>query len=359
MPNLVLIDDNEANLQELTRSLTPALAGQNVEIRQWVPRPGDVAERRFEELVNLETGLVITDYNLTDNGLTGLFGSTIVAWCQAKAIPVGDYSRAIHNVLPEEPNQYEIRIPANPELAAPYIAGTFRGFLRIRQALDAAPRLLTKKRSPVSVLSEILGRPEEESRFALYGSRVGASNSALIRLVTAGGETRAETKRRYVSYLVGHLLLNAILRYPGPILNRSALTAYLAVAESEITKIEPLFTNALYSGPFSDIENYYWLSDVDIAFAGMDRNAVSEDGPETVGQLNREAVEAVLKTKLVRHGCSRCQGLNGGFICPFTHRAVCQLPTCSVGPNSWIPQGARLCRIEKDFYDEWAPMLGF
>jgi hypothetical protein len=355
--NLLLIDDTETHLDELDEALRIVLGKDEAEVRRWVPSKGEDPKARFDALVDENTELVVADYDLT-KGQTGLFGSTIVAWCQAKAVPVGDFSRANRNALPKDPNQYEMRIPENPQLAARYIAGAFRGFTQIRTALDFDRKLVQKKRSPVSVLAAILRRPAEESRFALYGGRVGAANSALVDLVT-DVDMNEEQKRRLLSYIVGHLLLNVILRFPGPLLNRKALAAYLAIAEAEIVKIEKPFASAQYIGPFSDIEPFYWLTDVDATLNGMSQALPAECSPETPGQLNREAVEAALGVKLARHGCPRCQGLNGGFLCPFTERTVCQLAICSVASNGWIPAGARLCRIEKDFYEEWAPMLGF
>jgi hypothetical protein len=355
--NLLLIDDTQAHLDELEKALQGVLAKKEGEIRKWVPSRGEDPKQRFDGLVDVETKLVVADYDLT-KGQTGLFGSTIVAWCQARAIPVGDFSRANRIALPKAPNQYEIRVPDDPQDAAKYIAGAFRGFMRIRMALDSDEAVLQKKRSPVSVLASILGRSSEENRFALYGGRVGAANAALVDLVK-GADVTKEQKRRLLCYVVGHLLLNVVLRFPGPLLNRKALAAYLAIAEGEISKVEKLFASAQYGGPFSDIEPYYWLSDVDTALEGMNKGLPAESSAETPGQSNREAVEGALGVKLARHACPRCDGVNGGFLCPFTGRTVCQLPTCSVGSNGWIPAGARLCRIEKDFYEEWAPMLGF
>ena len=353
--NLLLIDDTQTHLDELDHTLRGILDKSEADIRTWVPSKGDSKER-FDVLVDENTELVVTDYDLT-KGQTGLFGSTIVAWCQARAVPVGDFSRANRNALPKEPNQYEIRIPDDPLQAARYIAGAFRGFAHMRSALSSNAAL-QKKRSPVSVLAAILGRPAEESRFALYGGRVGAANAALVNLVMDPKASK-EQKPRLLSYVVGHLLLNVILRFPGPLLSRKALGAYLAIAEVEVAKVERLFVSAQYSGPFSDIETFYWLTDVDAALEEMSRALPSESSAETPGQTNREAVEAALGVKLARHACSRCEGLNGGFWCPFTERTVCQLANCSVASNGWIPPGARLCRIEKDFYEEWAPMLGF
>lgn len=357
-PNLLLIDDTQEHLDELEGALHGVLGPEEAEIRHWLPSPGDKPKEHFDGLVNDNTELVVTDHDLT-KGQTGLFGSTIVAWCQAKAIPVGDFSRVNRSNLPKEPNQYEIRIPDDPQRGAKFIAGAFRGFKEIRSALDANTALLGKKRSPVSVLAAILGRPTEESRFAQYGGRVGAANAALFDLVTAETDVTEDQKRRLLSYVVGHLLLNVIMRFPGPLLSKKALTAYLAIEEAEITKVEELFVAAKYEGPFSSIEQFYWLTDVETALEKLIKKLPADTAAETPGQMNREAVEATLGLKLSRHACPRCDGLNGGFLCPFTERTVCQLANCSVASNGWIPPGARLCRIEKDFYDEWGPMLGF
>src|SRR6266513_982224 len=339
--NLLLVDDTQEHLDELGKALQGSLAKKEGEIRTWIPSRDEDPKQQFDALVDDDTKLVVTDYDLT-KGQTGLFGSTIVAWCQARAIPVGDFSRVIHNALPKAPNQYEIRVPDDPKDAAKYIAGVFRGFMRIRAARDSNEADLQKKRSPVSVLASILGRPSEESRFALYGGRVGAANAALVDLVTDPDVTE-EQKRRLLCYVVGHLLLNVILRFPGPLLTRKALAAYLAIAEDEVPKVEKLFVSAQYGGPFSDVEAYYWVSDVDTALEGMNKGLPSESSAETPGQLSREAVEGALGGKLVRHACPRCDGVNGGFLCPFTGRTVCQLPICSVASNRWILAGARPC----------------
>jgi hypothetical protein len=363
MQNILLIDDIESQIDGLHEALSRTLADGEAELRKWIPSKDDQnPQERFEKLVDDDTGLVITDYDLTSKGQTGLFGSTIVGWCQSRVIPVGDFSRANRSALPREPNQYEIRIPTDPERAARYIAGVFRGFREIRTALHSNQEALKTKRSPVSVLAEILGRPVEESRFALYGGGLGTSNAALMdQILGVGAESEPtdDQKRKLLTYVIGHLLLNVILRFPGPLLHRKALAAYVAISENESDKIEQLFTNARYKGPFSDIEPFYWLSDVDNALDEMARGLPSETSSQTQGQLNREALEKKLGQQLARHKCPRCDGVNGGFWCPFTQRTVCVLAICSVGSTGWIPQGARLCRIEKDFYDEWAPMLGF
>jgi hypothetical protein len=362
MPSVLLIDDDSNLLGDLVTRLTGILNDPAVEIRSWIPTKDEAdPQQAFNQKIDPGTVLVVTDYDLTAQGRTGLFGATIVGWCQARAIPVGDFSRANVSALPKEPNLFELRVPTDAGSAATFIAGVFTGFKTIADQIAAKPDLLTSKRSPAAVLAAILDVPGIESQFALYGLRLG-TNAALMEKVvrTAPDDVDPDDaeKRVLLAYIVGHVLLNAVLRFAGPILSIRALAAYVGSNESERSAISELFADAQYHGPFSALARYFWLAKVDEKLRQLMTALPTGFDAETHGERHREAIEIRLGRKLTRHSCSRCAGRNGGFLCPFTARTVCQRSDCSVGSNSWIPQGARLCRIEKDFYDEWAPILG-
>lgn len=359
-PSILLIDDNEAQLLKLEAGLRAKLLDEEVEVRTWVPaRSDEDPQAEFEERVNGDTTLVVTDYDLTGKARTGLFGATIVGWCQTMAIPVGDYSRGGRSGLPKEPDLFELRVPTETGRDAEYIAAVFRGFRAIRQWFDARPQLLDVK-SPAAVLAEGLGVPSLESDFALY-SRL-PSTGALVEKIkeTAPDAVRPNDaqKRALITYIVGHLLVNAVLKFPGPILSQRALLAYCGLDMMEADNVTQLFTQAAYAGPFAELDRYFWFSKVDEALDEYSKALAVDFQPVTLGEANRAAVEAKLGKGLQRHGCKRCDGQNGGFWCPFTDRTVCQLAECSVAVTSLIPQGARLCRVEREFYDEWAPVLG-
>jgi len=363
MLSILLIDDDPQLLDELVGALTALLEEGEAEIRLWVPTKDEAdAPSVFAQKTDPDTVLVVTDYDLTAQGRTGLFGATVVGWCQARAIPVGDFSRGNNSALPKAPNLFELRVPTDSAAAAVFIAGVFRGFKTIRDQLAATPDLLTSKRSPAGVLAEVLGVPGAESQFALYGMRLGASNAALMDRIlrTTPDEIEPDTaeKQTLLCYIVGHILLNAVLRFPGPILSSRALVAYVGSGESEEAVMCELFSGARYKGPFSGLAQYFWLSKVDDTLRDLISALPAETNTETYGELNREAIELRLGRTLIRHTCPRCAGQNGGFLCPFTGRTVCQRADCSVGSNSWIPPGAKLCRVERDFYEEWAPLLG-
>lgn len=361
-PSVVLIDDNEEQLDQLHRAVESSIAKDQVSIKVWRPADGEDPYAKFEQIVDDNTVLVITDYDLTKAGLTGLFGVSIVSWCQARFIPVGDFSRGNRARLPSEPNLFELRVPTEIGEAARYTVAMFRGFNELRNRLSDGSVNFESARSPAEVLAAVIGRPTLESQLALYMSLLGAANASLLdslRRALSEQEVAESEKTLLLSYVIGHVLANAVMRYPGPILSEEALCAYLATEKQEAAAVGAIFTQATYDGPFSGEAHFYWRDEVD--------RVISEHAPslgdasesfETSGQFNRAVVEKALGRPLARHGCTRCGGVNGGYLCPFTERPVCERSDCSVAANSWIPPGADVCRVERDFYEEWAPLLG-
>ena len=361
MRSILVIDDEVAVVEELKFGLRTNLKENDVAIHTWQPTHADSDPRdEFDGRIDNETTLVVTDENLTASGRTGLFGFTIVEWCHVIAIPVGVYSRKVAE-LPQEPSLFKIRVPSDATEAVAFVASVFRGFRDIDQAVLERPDILDRN-SPAAVLAAILGTPDLESQYALYGGRFGTAGGALLARIkaTVAKDIRPDISERrlLVTYIIGHLLLNAILEFPGPIVSSRALAAYTGCHESETDAICELFVDATYKGPFSDRTRYFWLAGVDQLLNTLTDELGQDFQAETHGEIFRQALQRRLSRELAKHDCSRCQGVNGGFFCPFTQRTVCLRADCSVGSSSWIPQGASLCRIERDFYDEWAPVLG-
>ena len=356
MLNIVLIDDVQDVLTEWTTVLTALKGDRELEIRQWLPKDdGETAEDGFDKLVDPDTVLVITDYDLSKGGQNGLRGSAIMNWCNRRLLPVADYSRDNKARLPKEPDQYELRADSNAEKSAPFMLNLFDGFVSLRKSIADDWENLSKKNSPAAILAAVLGRPLEESRFALYGVKIGSTN--LFETLEEAKDKENE-KQRFMTYLLGHLLFNVIMRFPGPIVDCHALAAFLGVNVSETDRLAETFQPAKYDGPFGNKSPYYWLSDVEEVLEGFPDIEEMEGSP-SIGRLNRLALETKFG-QLAKHDCpNRCHGEEGGFICAFTKKTVCLRTDCSVASNTWIPQGARLCRIEKEYYNEWAPMLGF
>src|ERR1700709_2627183 len=97
-------------------------------------------------------------------------------------------------------------------------------------------------------------------------SRLGASNSSLLeqlKYFAGPAQPTAEDKARLLSYVLGHVLFNAILKYPGPILSGKALCAYMASSDCESDNLAKIFSDARYDGPFADNGQFVWRDLVD------------------------------------------------------------------------------------------------
>ena len=352
--SILIVDDKKANLTGLAQGLKSRLP--NYEIVPWQPNEHEGPPNlKFENLINIHTEMVVTDYDLT-TAVKGFFGLAVVAWCQQRGIPVGEYTRLPSAALPQEPNLFELRVPTNEDAAADYITGVVNGFSDLRDRIERSSDVVTTGGSLASILATILERPKLENQFAAYMSRPNAANSFLISSLTKDSNPGDDTKKRLFTYVLGHLLLNSVLKYPGPILTNEMLCAYLAIGCGSFEELKDYFKSARYIGPFGQGRNYYWREDVDDILDDLGSEVGTEDF-DSFGDFNRRIVARLVEGEVSSHTCSRCSGTKGGFWCPFTHRAVCERSDCSVTGSSWIPTGAQLCRIERDFFDEWSPIL--
>ena len=357
---ILLIDDEQDKLTSLAGAVRDKVDAATV--REWCPRWDEDSSVAFAQLAGKDTVLVVTDYDLT-TAVKGLLGHTVVAWCQNRFIPVGDFSRGHIDALPAEPNLFELRVPRNEVDAVAYIVRMFEGFTRIQEGIEQNSELLTSRRSPAQVLALLLGRKEMESQLGPYFSKPGLFSSSLLDTVRGGehgrGSATAAEKTRLLTYILGHVLVNAVLKYPGPILAEGPLCAYLATSPKDIEKLSELFNAARYTGPFDVGERLFWREDVDATVEDLARKFEVEDTQDgSFGDYHRAVLTKALDGDIAKHECERCDGVKGGFWCPFTKRAVCEQSDCSSAASSWVPSGAYACRVEKVCFDEWSPVLG-
>lgn len=358
-PSILLIDDREDLLRPLGEQLEAEL-GHEAEVRQWAPRAegGSDGMAALAELVDDTTDLVVTDYVLSEGGMLGLRGPMIVNWCQARFIPVCNFSRVDPEDRPPEANLFQWRMPSAPDLnPAAFIASLHRGFAGIGARLSELNDL--DSHSASSALAAVLGRPHLEPFVSFYLTKLATTNSHLAKRLRSRSHNNAPSLPaehvKLLAYLLGHVLGNSILRFPGPILPASVLTAYVAAPLSEAADLQALFADARYVGPFDGHGPFFWREDVDRILEGAETPPPDVDWD--FDQVNRSAAEKLLERQLTRHGCGRCGGVRGGFWCPITERPVCVRSDCSVASDTWLPEGADRCRIERDRYDELGPFL--
>ena len=358
MSEIVLIDDDASVLDGLRDAVAARLP--DVSIARWQPGSEDDVAVAFRERVDDETVLVATDQDLTAGGLRGFFGATIVSWCQQLAIPVGDFSRRTPPLLPRDTDLFELRIPPNDEHGADYITAAYYGFTELAAAISVLD-LDPGTTSLAKYLAYAVERPHLESDFALYMARLGNGGTAVATRIIdsqSATSTGGRPPEAAISYTLGHYLANVITRFAGPLLGIDALCAYVGAGTVEGTVLAEMFDAARYKGPFSGLDQLFWRESVD---ADLEDHFGLETSPaDDIGAIHRTAVERALGRPLARHECDRngCDGTRGGFHCPLTNRPVCVRSDCSVAGSGWIPSGATSSRVEREYHDEWAPLLG-
>lgn len=365
MSNAILvIDDDAAHCKELADGVYAALSRRghgSVEVVQWSPGEGEEPLSRFEGFIEkYDVRLVITDYDLTSHGTLGLFGATVVDWCQLKAIPVGDFSRKNVDALAKEPNLFELRIRVEEPEAPEQVAELYLGFEEVREAFENGQDI-SNYRNPAAALATILERRGLTPQFSQYGTKYASANASLVDSLKAEHteEVRNELRQRFFVYIAGHILVNSVLRFPGPLLNRRAMAAYLAIHPEDTVKVEGLFTSARYRGPFGGLEDFWWVEDIDDVLDSH-RDQLDPSIVYVSAGAERRRLAEIAKGEALEldTACDRCSGQEGGYFCPYTNRTVCERSDCSTPSSTWIPQGARVSRLEYDFYEEWAPILG-
>lgn len=350
-PHLLLIDDDVGQLTRLSTAIKTRLAGRPATIVEWTPARGEVFRDELARLLHPRPTLVVTDYDLTENGPSGMMGGSVVSWFRAHAVPVGDYSRKLADEL-QEPELFDFRFSNEPGEAAVQVVDLLTGFCDLAGSITRMEGISPGNSWSVT-LARLLGRDSAASSFSLYSARTGASHAEVIeRLSQDVG--RDEARQLLAVYVLGHLLRNGVLRYPGPIMSRFALCSYLAISDDATDAASELFAEARYDGPFGG-RGYFWQEDVDGLLADLaERSGL--DGNFDDATFRRALVATNLDPGT--HGCQHCPGDRGGYRCPYTDRTVCDRADCSVPTSSWIPPGAYLTRVDRDYFDSWAPLLG-
>ena len=367
-PAILLIDDNSGNLENLTNHVRQELNELEAhQVRAWDLRDvTDAPETAFENHVSADTVLVVTDLELSP-ARAGFLGDSVVAWCRQRFIPVGDFSRK-PRTLYKESDLFELRVPQDETDDVLYITRMYRGFRDLRARMDGMETALDDAENPGQLLASLLERTELENQFSPYMTRPGMFNASLLDTLsdfdTHSAEHAAVEKKKLLTYILGHVFVNAVLRYPGPLLSGESCCAYLAMSMDDVDAVERTFRSAQFEGPFADGDKLYWRDKVDdeVEWLAIEHD-VSDADFDSFGDFHRAVMEKTLSKSgrtAKRHACTRdeCEGRKGGYWCPFTKRAVCEREDCSSPASSWVPSGAYACRVERVYFDERAPILG-
>lgn len=158
--------------------------------------------------------------------------------------------------------------------------------------------------------------------------------------VFSDADSRNEVARQTATIL-GYWIINSVLKFPGVLVDETALASYLGVGVSEFrnhSEAKTVFNEAQYEGPFADRGPYWWLSEVDNI---LTLGTTTDDDGIVDGQtfLEREKDIQLPPVKCV-------EGHEGaGYYDILDESPVCD--EHSKSPDAWIPAGASLSRVSE------------
>ena len=227
---------------------------------------------------------------------------------------------------------------------AKQIKSIYFGFEFIRKSCKKALKARKASQTPAQLMAVILKRPELADRIALYG----AGDQKNLAEVFRTKEEDEEQSFRRMSRMLGLWLWDSVLRFPGILLNEVAAASYLNIAPENFKskpKIRECFDEAKYTGPFCEIQGFWWRDRLDEILY----NSECDSGLNLVAKLHP-------RTSLEPCQCHFDRKTPAGYYCIVKEKPVCE--NHSKGNLSWFPAGADIARVTTDVYDELAPWIG-
>lgn len=383
---ILLIDDSDDKREILLSCLTKEFAGTDVTISaiskdnvdDFLPAKDDTGENGpetnapedrfyFYLISNPRVKLVVVDHDLSmlDSNLSE---SVVATACQNAGVPHCRYSRSTThqttrqklNELVEQSHVYSVKIDItdievaefgdNPE-SPQKIKSIYEGFQSLELSLEKFdPEQL--KNGPAQLLSEMLGFPGLSTVFHQYATAYSVFSEIIKihQIIEEDSDQKTEFAdiiRRRLNYILGFWLHNVILRYPGIIINEIAAASYLNLSTEDFLTYSQKFSDAKYEGPFSTTTEttYWWRYKLDDILIDSD----CEDGIEFLGKADIENIKPSI--------CYVSGGSPAGYYCLFEKKPISE--EVSIGSLDWMPRGADLSRVNRDKYDEVAPLAGF
>ena len=171
---ILLVDDAGGQLGRLAAAVEGALDGGGVEV---IPRRPAPYEGRARALRRVRRGGDAADGDRLrpdQDGPAGFFDASVGAWCQRRAIPVGDHCRGNKRNALKQPNLFEFRSPSSAIDPAAELVAMHRGFSDLRARLDVESNLLSEP-TPANMLVAALDRPGLATHFSLHTPQIAAN----------------------------------------------------------------------------------------------------------------------------------------------------------------------------------------
>lgn len=306
------------------------------------------------------TRLILCDQDLSKmNGYAGLSAETVTSVARDEGLSIGLYGRGNSDVMADRVKQkrkflerrffLEFGDASNLESFCAETVGIFQGcrevFDHVKGAVfsDFKRGVRAKRGTPSSLMCELLGRTEIQTRLSLYGA---GDQQYLESLATVDAIEEPRKACRNISSELSYWLWESILRFPGILLNKGAAASFLNIDPKhfETKPVRALFKGALYKGPFSNVDARWWRDDLQ----------------EILNQNRVENGLALAKARGLGHvtrcKCSVDPKIDAGYYCMLSDKPV-SLKN-SVGKIPYFPPGADLARIAIGEFEKVAPWAG-
>jgi hypothetical protein len=358
MSVVLVFDDNDDERKEVVEGLQKEL-GDTAEVVPFIPGlslPDDTSFDRYitswlsNELRGKDIGLVVCDKELGRyDHMKGLSATPVAAVALQEGLPFCQYSRQAKEGSREFERFQRLRQWSAAEITLEGIepiewvrqaASLLHGFELVRSEYV---RLGSRPGTPASALAAVLGKPETESRIALYGS----GEQGFLKEILAAYDPEhpnMEAMLKRMPRILGNWLFLSILRFPGILLNSIATASYLNIDPTTFQRenIRQEFAHALYTGPFHELGPWWWRAAID-AHLG---DAGFGDGREF---LDKAGVSVAPCVDPQSHELA-------GYYCMLTRSPVSANNSC--GGITWFPAGADLARIRKDKFEQITALVG-
>lgn len=357
MDRVIVFEDQEQLRIDLVKQIRRRLKKIPIEI---VDGRGEQEKRRtYEDQIEAlllqmapEGALIVCDKDLSNLGeqFIGLSATTVAAVADRLGFPLCLYARGegepkdeelLKSLAPWEKKRIILDYSSEDRLAKE-CSSIFKSFSYIEKAYMELRDI--DRTTPAAALSRILKRPGIEDRIALYGS---GEQGILEEIMPFLRDDTAETKKgltERMARILGNWLYSSILRFPGILVSTVPAASYLNIDPRDFKKrnIQELFTRAKYTGPFSDLRDWWWRYELD----DLLKRSGCGDG-----------LAFAKKKRIQVRPCKDPQTrTRAGYYCMVTENPVSD--TNSKSGISWFPAGSDLARIRLDKFNELAPWVG-
>lgn len=358
---IVLFEDTPKNLQRIRNGIINYLSTSDAKLVDFLELFNSENQTKYKTgpsfdvvegiLENNATGIVemvIVDVDLSQYKEFSINEPIISNICDKLGIPICVYSTQVDESEIERIKNWSeksiiLNRNQNITVLTKHCVAIYRGFKKIREEFGKFTE--KKYQGPIELLAKVMDAPNSaEAQMALYETGYFSVFSKSV--------VKPEDRNRTFPILLGYWLYNSLLRFPGVLLNDIATASYLNIDLEEFRhnkKIQEIFDDATYNGPFSEITSFWWKDRLDELIATVET------------ENNLSDVQTLLESKGIGQvrpaRCVEGEHDGAGFYCIITKEAVCEKH--SVGNISWIPAGAVVSRIKKSKWDELGPWFGF